>query len=185
MNGTVFIAIALTAASSAAGVADPPQPTVQWQASAQNVAARVGELAEVGRAYGDDDAKLADAVGEVKDRVAAKDAAPVWSKKTSWIDGTGDDRVLFGVGVFHGTKGNRHLAFIVAENRAKVEIAKLQNVTIVRKSEANGWRTVTTTTTATLANVVIVDWYADGDTVFALAACGKPVTVEPTAPWIP
>jgi len=117
--------------------------------------------------------------------MAAKKSAPAWSKKTSWIEGNVPNQVYFGVGVFTGTTSNRHLAFIVAENRARVEIAKLQKVTIVRKSEANGWRTVTTSTTATLANVVIVDWYAQGTTVYALASYGKPIAIESDAPWVP
>jgi hypothetical protein len=159
MKVVMCAAVFLLGAISSARAAEPTLPSVEWQANAENVAGRVGEIVGFGKAYGDDDGKLADAVGSLRERVAAKRSAPAWTKKTSWIEGTGTKRVYFGVGVFSGTTSNRHLAFTVAENRARVEIAKLQKVTIVRKSEANGWRSVSTTTTATLANVVIVDWY--------------------------
>jgi hypothetical protein len=185
MNAIMWVALSLAGTSWLAGAAEPVQPSVEWQASAENVPARVDELVAYGKVYGNADGRLADAVGGLKEKVAAKTSAPAWSKKTSWIEGSGASQVLFGVGVFSGATHNRHLAMVVAENRARVEIAKLQNVTIVRKSEANGWRTVSSTTTATLANVVIVDWYADGTTIYALAAYAKPVSLEPDAPWIP
>ncbi len=184
MKGIGFL-IALVGGLSLARADEAGLPSVEWQARAEHVAARVGELEQYGKAHGNDDAKLADAVVVLKEATAAKKAAPAWVKRTAWIDGSGANQVYFGVGVFSGTTGNRHLAFVVAENRARVEIAKLLNVTIVRRSEANGWRSVTSTTTAALANVVIVDWYAHGAAIYALAAYGKPVTLEPDAPWIP
>lgn len=185
--GISLLAAALptAATSSPARPAEPTPPRVEWQVSAENVPARISELVEFGRAYQTDDAKLVVAVGGLKEWIAAKKAPPAWSKKTSWIEASGPNPVYFGVGVFSGAPTHRPLAFVVAENRARVEIAKLQNVTIVRRSEANGWRSVTTTTTATLADVVIVDWYTEGTTIYALAAYSKPVTLEPDAPWIP
>jgi len=185
MKSVLCALIVLTGIPSLARAAGPVLPSVEWQASAQNVASRVDELVRYGKANGDDDAKLADAVVVLRERTAAKTAAPAWSKKTSWIEGSGANQVYFGVGVFTGKTSNRHLAFAVAENRARIEIAKLLKVTVVRKSEANGWRSVTVTTTATLANVVIVDWYEEGTTIYALATYSKPVNLESDAPWIP
>jgi hypothetical protein len=185
MISIICATITLAGSMSLANGAEAALPSVEWQPSAENVATRVAALVEYGKAYGSDDARLADAVGGLKEKLAAKKSAPAWSKKTAWIEGSGANEVLFGVGVFSGTTSNRPLAFVVAENRARVEIARLQNVTIVRKSEANGWRMLTATTSTTLANVVIVDWYAQGPTIYALAAHAKPVTLEPDAPWIP
>ncbi len=185
MKSSMCVFISLFANLSLVFAAEPVLPNAEWEAKGENVASRVVELVEFGKTYGDDDAKLADAVGGLKEKVATKKSAPAWTKKTSWIEGTGPKKVYFGVGVFTGMTSNRHLAFAVAENRARVEIAKLQKVTIVRKSEANGWRSVTTATAAMLANVVIVDWYTHGATIYALASYAKPVTLEPTAPWIP
>jgi hypothetical protein len=175
----------LIGSCSFAYAADPALPSVEWQARADNVPARIDELVKYGEAHGNDDAQLADAVGGLKETVAAKKSAPAWAKKTSWIEGSGANQVLFGVGVFSGATRNRALAFVVAENRARVEIAKLQNVTIVRKSEANGWRTITTATSARLANVFIVDWYAQGPTIYALASYAKPIAFAAEAPWVP
>jgi hypothetical protein len=188
-SAVAFAGITATVGSlgigSLASANEPATPTADWQPKADNVASRVGELVEYGKAYGNDDAKLADAVWGLKEKTAAKTTAPAWSKKSSWTEGTGAKKVFFGVGVFGGSVSNRHLAFVVAENRARVEIAKLLNVTIARRSEANGWRSLTVTTSATLANVVIVDWYADSANIYALATYTKPVALEPTAPWIP
>ncbi|OGQ79168.1 MAG: hypothetical protein A2289_03195 [Deltaproteobacteria bacterium RIFOXYA12_FULL_58_15] len=185
MKVAMYAVVLLAGSGSLARAAEPTLPSLEWQANAENVAGRVGEIVGFGRAYGDDDGKLADAVGNLREGLAAKRSAPAWTKKTSWVEGTGTKRVYFGVGVFGGTTSNRHLAFTVAENRARVEIAKLQNVTIVRKSEASGWRSVSTTATATLTNVVIVDWYAHGATIYALAASANYGELEPDAPWIP
>jgi hypothetical protein len=185
MKSVMYAAVFLVGAMSLARAAEPTLPSVEWQANAENVAERVDEIVEFGKAYGDDDGKLADAVGDLREKVAAKRSAPPWTKKTSWIEGYGAKRVFFGVGIFSGTTSNRHLAFTVAENRARVEIAKLQKVTIVRKSEANGWRSVSTTTAATLANVVIVDWYTHDAKIYALAAFANSGALEPDAPWIP
>lgn len=185
MKKLILTAMWLAASSSVARAAEPVLPSAEWQASAENVASRIDELIEYAKAYGDDDARLADAVGGLKEQAAAKKSAPAWTKKTSWIEGKGEGRIFFGVGVFSGLTSNRPLAFVVAENRARVEIAKLQNITIVRRSEANGWRTVTTTTSGALNNVVIVDWYTEGNAIYALAAYGKLVSLELDAPWIP
>jgi len=185
MRSLLCALFTLAGTSSSAQAAPPLMPSVEWQATAQNVAARVEELVQYGKANGTDDAKLADAVAVLKEKTAAKSAAPAWSKKTSWVEGSGANQVYFGVGVFTGKTSNRHLAFAVAENRARIEIAKLLKVTVVRKSEANGFRSVTVTTTATLANVVIVDWYEEGTTIYALATYAKPVNLESDAPWIP
>ncbi len=185
MRTILWAALSLAGTASVAGAAEPVLPRVEWLASADTVASRVGEIVDYGKAHGDDDGKLADAVGSLKDKMAGKKMAPAWSKKSSWIEGKAPDQVYFGVGVFTGTTANRTLAFAVAENRARVEIAKLLKVTIARKSEANGWRSITVTSNATLAHVVIVDWYASGTTIYALASYSKPVAIAPDAPWVP
>ena len=185
MRNILWAALSLAGTMSSARAAEPKLPTVEWLASADTVASRVGEIVDYGKAHGSDDGRLADAVGSLKQQMAAKKMAPAWSERTSWIEGKKPNQVYFGVGVFTGTTTNRALAFVVAENGARVEIAKLLNVTIVRKSEANGWRSVTVTSNATLGNVVIVDWYAKGTTLYALASYAKPIAIEPDAPWVP
>jgi len=64
MKSTLLAAVALAGTMSLARAAEPVLPSVEWQASAENVASRVGEIVDYGKASGDDDGKLADAVGD-------------------------------------------------------------------------------------------------------------------------
>ena len=63
MRTIMCVAISLAGSLSLARAAEPVLPNLEWQPSAENVATRVAELVEYGKASGDSDARLADAVG--------------------------------------------------------------------------------------------------------------------------
>ncbi len=92
-----------------------------------------------------------------KQEIANKSEAPQWIAKSSWVEGTGDSQVYYGVGVFPMLK-NMKLALGSADNRARGELAKLIQVEQQRKATEAGTE-LETESSVTISNNFIVDWY--------------------------